>query len=96
MARYIVETLDGELTTGKGVDGVKIYPYNEWVSIKNSMPIDGSDVLFCDIDGDIHIGHHIGSEPRTHFTENGSWETIKNVVAWKALPTPYVESEDEE
>jgi hypothetical protein len=23
-----------------------------------------------------------------------SWETIKNVVAWKPLPTPYVESEE--
>lgn len=69
---------------------------SKWVSVKNSMPIDGSDVLFCDIYGDIHIGYHIGSEPRTHFVENGSWETIKDVVAWKALPTPYVESEGNE
>ena len=96
MARYIVETLDGELTIGKGVDGVKIYPFIEWVSVKSKMPIDGSDVMFCDIDGNIYIGYHIGSEPRTHFVEKGSWEKIKNVVAWKPLPTPYVESEDEE
>jgi hypothetical protein len=89
------KALDEFLYKGKTLrEWVEIIISYDWVSIKDRMPIDGSDVLFCDMDGDIYIGHHIGAEPRTHFVENGSWETIKNVVAWKELPTPYVESEE--
>lgn len=66
---------------------------SKWISVKDRMPKDGSEVLFCDMDGDIFVGYHRKGEPRTHFADLACG-TIKNVVAWKALPTPYVESEE--
>ena len=60
------------------------------------MPKDGEFVLFCDIDDDIMIGYHVKGRPKTHFSQDGTFEDIKNVRAWMPLPEPYkAESEDE-
>jgi hypothetical protein len=105
MARYIVETLDGELTTGKGVDGVKIYPYNEWVSVKDRMPEEQIEVLvtreFPDGKGGTMRVLEIASFGTERWSNSKCWITndfrrypTEEIVAWKALPTPYVESEE--
>lgn len=68
-----------------------VQPEQRWIPCEKRMPEDSKSVLFCDIDGDIMIGYHIKGRPKTHFTENGSWEDIKNVRAWMPLPEPFKE-----
>lgn len=69
-----------------------------WIPVEEKMPEDGQSVLFCDIDNDIMIGYHIKSRHKTHFSQDGTYEDIKNVRAWMPLPQPYKpqESEDKE
>lgn len=67
-----------------------------WIPVNERLPEDGQNVLFCDIDNDIMIGYHVKGRPNTHFSQDGTWENIKNVRAWMPLPEPYkAESEDE-
>jgi len=66
-----------------------VQPEQRWIPCEKRMPEDSKSVLFCDIDGDIMIGYHIKGRPKTHFTENVSWEDIKNVRAWMPLPEPF-------
>jgi hypothetical protein len=67
---------------------------NEWIPVSERLPEDGQSVLFCDIDNDIMVGYHVEDRPRTHFSQDGTYEDIKNVRAWMSLPEPYrVESE---
>ena len=69
---------------------------NRWVSVTERLPERGQSVLFCDIDDDIMVGCHIEGRPDTHFSQDGTYDDIKNVRAWMPLPEPYnVESEDE-
>jgi len=66
-----------------------------WIPVFERMPKDGQNVLFCDIDEDIMIGYHLKGEPDTHFSQDGSFEGMKNVKAWMPLPEPYkAESEE--
>lgn len=67
-----------------------VQPKQRWIPCEKRMPEDSKSVLFCDIDEDIMIGYHVNGRPKTHFSENGSWEDIKNVRAWMPLPEPYV------
>lgn len=64
-----------------------------WVSVSEGLPEDGQNVLFCDIDNDIMVGYHIKGRPDTHFSQDGTYEDMKNVTAWMPLPKPYREVE---
>lgn len=61
----------------------------KWICVTERMPEAGKDVLFCDSHGDIKLGYHLDGATRTHFTERGSWDMVKNVVAWMPLPESY-------
>lgn len=66
-----------------------------WIPITEEMPEDGQNVLFCDNTGDIMVGYHVRGRQDTHFTQVGSFEVIKNVVAWMPLPDSYELKEGE-
>jgi hypothetical protein len=78
--------------------GCPVYRYFEslidkWISVTDSLPEPGVDVLFCDIEGDVMLGHHVDWMPRTHFIEKGSWDTVKNVMVWKPVPKYEVDTD---
>lgn len=58
----------------------------KWIPVSESLPEDDRNVLFCDIDNDIMIGYHVKGGARTRFVQDGSFEDIKNVRAWRSLP----------
>lgn len=67
----------------------------KWIPIRERMPKDRQMVLFYDIDDDIMLGYHIKGRPNTHFSQDGTYDDIKNVKAWMPLPEPYkAESEE--
>ena len=68
-----------------------IEPEPHWIPCSERLPEDGQDVLFCDIDEKIMLGYHVKGRPNTHFTQNGSWDEMKNVFAWMPLPETYQE-----
>lgn len=61
----------------------------KWIPVSERLPEDSQYVLFCDIDSDIMVGYHVQGRPNTHFSQDGTWEDIKNVKAWMPLPEPY-------
>lgn len=69
-----------------------------WIPVSERLPENGQNVLFCDIDNDIMVGYHIKGRPNTHFSQDGTYEDMKNVRAWMPLPEPFEpqESEDKE
>ena len=66
----------------------------EWIPVSERLPKDGQNVLFCDIDEDIMIGYHVKGRPDTHFSQDGTYEDMKNVFAWRPLPEPYKEEKN--
>lgn len=60
-----------------------------WIPVSEGLPENGQIVLFCDIDEDIMIGYHVNGRPDTHFSQDGTFEDVKNVRAWMPLPEPY-------
>ena len=66
---------------------------NKWIKLSTRSPEDGKEVLFCDIDNDIWVGHHIKGTPTTHFVEQESFNHVKNVKAWMPLPAPLGEED---
>ena len=60
---------------------------SRWIPVEERLPEDGQSVLFCDIDNDIMIGYHIKGRPNTHFSQDGTYEDMKNVRAWMPLPS---------
>lgn len=68
----------------------------KWIPIRERMPKDRQMVLFCDIEDDIKIGYHIKGRPDTHFSQDGTFDDIKNVKAWMPLPEVYEEKEEAE
>lgn len=67
-----------------------------WIPVSERLPEDGQSVLFCDIDNDIMVGYHVKGRPDTHFSQDGTYDDMKNVRAWMPLPKPYVPQESEE
>ena len=66
-----------------------------WIPVSERLPEDGQNVLFCDIDNDIMVGYHVKGRPSTHFSQDGTYDDMKNVRAWMLLPNPYrAESEE--
>jgi hypothetical protein len=75
----------------KKIEELPPVPNADWISVDERMPEDGQNVLFCDIDNDIMIGYHVRGRQNTHFSQDGTYEDIKNVRAWMSLPKPYFE-----
>jgi hypothetical protein len=70
-------------------------PEPKWIPVSERLPEDGHSVLFCDNNNDIMVGYHVKGRPDTHFSQDGTYEDMKNVRAWMPLPEPYkAESED--
>ena len=67
----------------------------KWVPCSEGMPEDGQEVLFCDIDNDVMKGYHVKGRPKTHFSQDGTYEDKKNVIAWRPSPYPYTERQEE-
>ena len=67
-----------------------------WIHVSERLPEDGQNVLFCDIDNDIMVGYHIKGRPNTHFSQDGTYEDMKNVRAWMPLPPCYEPQDSEE
>lgn len=68
----------------------------KWIPTSERMPKDGQNVLFCDIEDDIMLGYHIKGRPDTHFSQDGTFDDIKNVKAWMPLPEAHEEKEETE
>ena len=67
----------------------------KWIPVSERLPKDGQSVLFCDIDNDIMIGYHVNGRPDTHFSQDGTYDDMKNVRAWMPLPKPYEPQESD-
>ena len=62
-----------------------VTPEPHWILCSDRLPEVGREILFCDIDRDIFVGHRA--------TEHW-WsvdDKVKNVIAWMPLPEPYNE-----
>lgn len=70
-------------------------PLPKWIPVSERLPENAQNVLFCDIEDDIMLGYHINGRPNTHFSQDGTFDNIKNVKAWMPLPEAYEESEVE-
>jgi len=82
-------------TLSEAIKVLSAQPEQQWIPVSDSPPESRVNVLFRDIDGDVMLGYHIPQTPKTHFVEKGSWDMVKNVVAWMPLPEPYKENNDE-
>lgn len=68
---------------------LELLEQTEWIPVSERLPEDGQSVLFCDNDNDIMVGYHVKGRPDTHFSQDGTYEDMKNVRAWMPLPQPY-------
>ena len=99
MAKEVAEkALNEYIYKGKTLrEWIDILNQTRWIPLSERLPKDRQMVLFCDIEDDIKIGYHIKGRPDTHFSQDGTFDDIKNVKAWMPLPEPYkAESEEEE
>ena len=71
--------------------GAKAIEQTTWIPVSERLPEEGTNVLFCNTDGDIRLGYHVPQTPKTQFSEQGSWDIVKNVEAWIPLPEHYKE-----
>lgn len=93
------ENFSGDNAMQESIDAIREMPSvtpqePRWIPVEEKTPKDGQSVLFCDIDNDIMIGYHIKGRPNTHFSQDGTYEDIKNVRAWMPLPQAYRKVEE--
>lgn len=80
---YVCEIIDSQPT---------IEPERKWIPVTEQLPKVSENILICDIDGDIDLGHL--TRYGVYYPE--FWgDRIKNVTAWMPLPEPW-EGEDYE
>ena len=61
-----------------------------WIPCSERLPEKGTNILICDMDGDIYLTHMTRYE--SFYDDSGN--RIKNVRAWMPLPEPYREEGD--
>lgn len=59
------------------------HPESHWIPCSERLPEVGREILFCDIDGDIFVGHRAIE----HWWSVD--DKVKNVTAWMPLLEPY-------
>lgn len=64
-------------------------PETHWIPCSEELPAVGMGIIFCDVDGDIFVGHRACE----HWWSVD--DKVKNVVAWMPLPEPYKEEGDQ-
>jgi len=65
----------------------------EWISVKDRMPEDGKEVLFCD-GSSIMVGRYNGDEKFWELTDANMIAYAVDITHWMPLPEP-PESESE-
>ena len=57
---------------------------NDWISVKDELPIETDDYLVCLPNGHIHIGYWMSGE----FWSTGYYTSSWEVTHWMPLPAP--------
>ena len=67
-------------------------PEQQWIPVSERLPEEETDVLICNIDGDIEISRgSYSTEIKDHFMWYTSGWRFGDVIAWMPLPQPYNE-----
>lgn len=64
-------------------DAPTVHPEPHWIPCSERLPEVGREILICDIDGDIYVGHRAIE----HWWSVD--DKVKNVTAWQPLPKPF-------
>ena len=71
-------------------------PHGEWIPVSERLPDEETDVLICNLNGDVTISRgSYSTEMKDVFIWYTSGWTFGKVIAWMPLPEPYKEAENE-